>query len=224
VVEPTVPRVFFGHQSVGQNVLDGVRRLHGDRGDPVPEIQDAYLGENENPLSKIEDFDARLRGGLGEQVDVAMMKLCYIDVTASTDIGALFDAYRSTLAALAQDHPALVLVHVTMPLTTELSRLSRLRARLTGNDRYGPDENVARERLNALIRAEYADGHVFDLAAVESTRPDGSRVAGRHDGSDYFALYDGYASDLGHLNVVGAEVAARAWLATVSEATRDGRP
>lgn len=218
----TGARVFFGHQSVGQNVLDGVRRLHGDRGEPVPEIQDAYLGENENPLSKIEDFDARLRGGLRGQVDVAMMKLCYIDVTAQTDVDGLFESYRTTLSALAQDYPDVTFAHATVPLTTERTGLSKLRARLTGNDRYGPDENLARERLNARIRAEYAEGHVFDLAAAESTRPDGSRVTGRHDGFDYFALYDGYASDLGHLNAAGAEVAARAWLATVAGANRDG--
>lgn len=217
----TGARVFFGHQSVGQDVLDGVRRL-ADRGEPVPVIQDACIGANEDPLLKIEDFDARLRGGVGEQVDVAMMKLCYIDVTARTDIGALFEAYRTTLSDLERDYPEVTLVHVTVPLTAERSGLSRLRARVTGNDRYGPDENAARERLNALIRAEYADGHLFDLAAVESTRPDGTRVAGRHDGSDYYALYDGYAADLGHLDAAGAEVAAAAWLATVARAAREG--
>jgi hypothetical protein len=100
--------------------------------------------------------------------------------------------------------------------------MTRLKAKLTGNLRYGRDENVRRERLNALIRAEYADDHLFDLAAVESTRPDGTRVSGRHDGSDYFALHDGYASDLGHLNAAGAEVAARAWLTTVVRAAHGG--
>jgi hypothetical protein len=214
-------RVFFGHQSVGKDVLDGVRSL-ARRGEPVPEIQDALIGENENPLLKIEDFATRMRGGLGEQVDVAMMKLCYIDVTARADVDALFETYRTTLSALERDYPEVTFVHVTVPLTTERSGLSKLRAGLTGNDRYGPDENAARERLNALIRDAYAEQHLFDLAAVESTRPDGSRVAGRHDGSDYFALYGGYASDLGHLNAAGAEVAAAAWLTAVAGTARGG--
>jgi len=213
-------RVFFGHQSVGQDVLGGVRRL-AERGEQVPVIQDARLGANEDPLLKIQDFDARLRGGVAEQVDVAMMKLCYIDITARTDVAALLAAYRTTLAGLERDYPDVAFVHVTVPLTAERSRLSRLRARLTGNDRYGADENVARERLNALIRAEYA-GRLFDLAAVESTRPDGTRVTGRHEGSDYYALHDGYAADLGHLDAAGAEVAAAAWLAAVARAARHG--
>lgn len=198
-------------------MLGGVHSL-ADRGEPVPAIQDALIGANEDPLRKIEDFAARVRSGVGEQVDVAMMKLCYIDVTARTDVDALFATYRTTLSALERDHPQVTFVHVTVPLTAERSGLSKLRARLTGNDRYGSDENVARERLNALIRAAYASQHLFDLAGVESTRPDGSRVTGRHDGADYFALYDGYASDLGHLNAAGAEVAAAAWLTAVAGA------
>jgi hypothetical protein len=215
-------RVFFGHQSVGSDVLGGVRGL-ADGGEPVPEIHDAVIGENEQPLLKIEDFAARVRSGVGEQVDVAMMKLCYIDVTARTDVDALFETYRTTMSALQREYPRIAFVHVTVPLTAERRGLSRLRARLTGNDRYGPDENVVRERLNALIRAAYADQHLFDLARVESTRPDGSRVAGRHDGSDYFALYDGYASDLGHLNPTGAATAAAAWLGAVAGAAATSR-
>ena len=210
-------RVFFGHQSVGADVLRGVRRL-ADRGEPVPVVEDALIGANEDPRSKIADFDARLRGGLAEQVDVAMMKLCYIDVSARTDVDALFATYRTTLSALERDHPQVSFVHVTVPLATERGRLSRLRARVTGNDRFGPAENVQRERLNALIRAEYAGDRLFDLAAVESTRPDGSRVAGHHEGADYYALHDGYAADLGHLDEAGAEVAARAWLVAIARA------
>jgi len=216
------PRVFFGHQSVGQDVLGGVSRLAAS-GASVPEVVDARIGANEEPLAKIADFDARVRDGLGERVDVAMMKLCYIDVTAGTDVRALFDAYRTTLSALERDHPAVSFVHVTVPLTTEQGRLTRLRSRLTGNDRFGPAENVQRERLNALFRAEYAGDRLFDLAAVESTRPDGTRVSGRHEGADYFALHDGYAADLGHLNEPGAEVAATAWLAAVARAAGAGR-
>ena len=51
--------------------------------------------------------------------------------------------------------------------------------------------------MNALIRGEYAGRHLFDLAAIESTKPDGTRVSGRYDNQGYFALYDGYTSDSG---------------------------
>ena len=216
-------RVFFGHQSVGQNVLEGVRELYADHEQPAPVVKDAFIGENEKPLRKIEDFDATMRSAGGEDVDVAMMKLCYIDITPQTDVEALFDTYRTTLAALDKDLPTVQFVHVTVPLMTEPGSLSRLKARLTGNERFGPAENVMRERLNTLIRREYAGGHLFDLAAVESTTPDGARVSGTHRGTTYYALHDGYASDNGHLNQVGARTAATAWLTTVAAAARAGR-
>jgi len=56
----------------------------------------------------------------------------------------------------------------------------------------GQADNVARERFNALIRGEYAGHHLFDIAAIESTKPDGTRVSGSYDNQGYFALYDGY--------------------------------
>ena len=40
----------------------------------------------------------------------------------------------------------------------------------------GQADKVARERLNALIRGEYAGHHLFDIAAIESTE------ARRHEG------------------------------------------
>ncbi len=68
-------------------------------------------------------------------------------------------------------------------------------------------DNAARERFNALLRAEYGT-RLFDVAAFESTAPDGSRIHGTVDGQEYFALYDGYALDEGHLNATASAVAA----------------
>jgi len=226
-------KVFFGHQSVGMNVLDGVRGVYGARGMAAPTIgqggtqpgkdggfvDHAFIGENEKPLLKVQDFDAKMRSGIGPRVDVAMMKLCYVDITSKTDIGALLAMYRETIAALERDFPKVTFVHVTVPLMTEQGQLSKLKSRLTGNSRYGPAENAARERLNALIRPEYAGKQLFDLAAVESTAPDGSRAVGTYQGQRYYRLYDGYASDSGHLNGEGARVAATTWLKAIAQAS-----
>ena len=106
---------------------------------------------------------------------------------------ALFATYRGTIAALGRDFPEVTFVHVTVPLMTEQGQLSKLKSRLTGSSGHGPAENAARERLNELIRREYAGGHLFDLAAVESTAPDGSRAVGTYKGQQYYRLYDGYA-------------------------------
>lgn len=226
-------RVFFGHQSVGMSLLAAVPGLYRDEklaAVPVQQesarpggaggfLDHVFLGRNEDPELKIDDFAARLRSGLGHQVDVALMKFCYVDITSRTDVHALFGKYRDTIAALEREFPDVTFVHVTVPLTTEPRLPGRVRALLTRSDRYMPAENVVRERLNNLIRQEYAGHHLFDLAALESTAPDGTRVSGEHEGQPYFALYDGYASDNGHLDGQAASRAAAALLKTIAAAS-----
>jgi hypothetical protein len=234
-------RVFFGHQSVGMNVLNAVPGVYADHGVSAPPIEQGrtqpganggfiahkFIGENGERLLKLEDFDRTIRGGMGRQVDVALMKFCWGDIWSDTDVDALFARYRDTMAALERDFPNVTFIHVTVPLTTEPGTThvftelkTRLKTLLGGRDLFDQRANVARERLNALIRGEYAGRHLFDLAAIESTKPDGTRVAGRYDNQGYFALYDGYASDIGHLNAVGAKIAATAFLEAIAQASR----
>lgn len=229
-------RAFFGHQSVGVNILKGVSSVyaaHGITAPPIGEgavlpggeggfIDHAFIGENGNPLLKIQDFTAKLRAGLGEQVDVAMMKLCYVDITSGTDISAVFDAYRDTLTALRREFPRVTFIYVTVPLTTQAGLLSKVKSLLTSSGASAAD-NAARERFNALIRQQYAGDHLLDLAAAESTAPDGGRVADTYDGQRYYLLYDGYASDAGHLNAEGARVVATAWLTAIAQSLRGSR-
>ena len=226
-------RAFFGHQSVGMNMLDGVSGVYAAHGMAPPTIEQGgtqpskdggfidhvFIGQNENPLLKIQDFDAQMRAGIGEQVDVAMMKFCYVDITSNTDVNTLFATYRQTMAALQRDFPKVTFVHVTVPLMTDPPLLSRLKSLLTGSSQSGPPDNLARERLNDLIRHEYAGDHLLDLAAIESTAPDGSRTGGTYQGQQYYRLYDGYASDPGHLNSEGARIAATAWLKATAQAS-----
>lgn len=226
-------KVFFGHQSVGMNVLDGVvgvYRAHSmtapaiEQGGTRPDqdggfIDHAFIGENEKPSLKIQDFDAKMRSGIGRQVDVAMMKFCYVDITADTDVDALFATYRETMTALQRDFPEVTFIYMTAPLTTEQRLLSNLKSRITGSNGYGAADNAARERLNALIRREYAGRPLFDLAAIESTAPDGSRAVSTYERQRYYWLYNVYASDSGHLNDTGARVAATAWLKAIAQAS-----
>jgi hypothetical protein len=119
------------------------------------------------------------------------------------------------MAALERDFPNVTFIHVTEPLTTEPGLFTELKIRLKTllgrMDWRGERATVARERLNTLIRGEYAGRHLFDLAAIESTKPDGTRVSG---------LYDGYASDFAHLNAVGSKIAATAFLEAIAQASR----
>jgi hypothetical protein len=225
-------KVFFGHQSVGMNMLDGVRGVytaHGMAAPPIGQgsagpgsddgfIGHAFIGDNGKPLLKIEDFAGKLRAGTGRRVGVAMMKFCYVDITSGTDVTAVFGSYRATMAALAREFPDVTFIHATVPLTTQPGLLSTVKSLLTGGGA-GAADNAARERLNALIRHDYAGDHLFDLAAIESTAPSGSRVTGTGDGQRYYTLYSGYAADSGHLNDEGAQVVATAWLRAIAQAS-----
>jgi hypothetical protein len=230
----TQARVFFGHQSVGMNILEGVPGVFSQHGVPGPDIQQGRtaptslggfieqdaIGENTQPMKKIQDFDAAIRGGLGKDLDVAMMKFCYVDIAPTTDVNALFTAYRDTISALERDYPTVTFIKVTVPVTAEPGLLSKVKARVLGGGEMSQAASVQRQRLNELIRQQYADDHLFDLAAVESTAPDGTRSTGSYQGSHYATLYAGYSSDGGHLNAQGSRIAAAAWLKAIAAAAR----
>jgi len=197
--------LFFGHQSVGQNVLDGISSVYTAKGVAAPTITEiragetanggfvhTAIGENGDPVGKFAAFDSMLRGGQAAHTDVALMKLCYVDIRWNTDVDRVFAQYQSTLGALQRDYPEVTFLHVTTPLTTSGSVKDRIRAVIGRND------NEARARYNQLLRQTYGD-QVFDLAALESTAPDDSQGS---------ALYDGYSLDGAHLNETGSAVVA----------------
>src|SRR5882724_12988489 len=74
-------RVYFGHQSVGANILQGVKELSGATGVPVF-IKDEFVPENGDPKRKLESFKKSV--GAGSRYDVALVKFCYVDIDADT--------------------------------------------------------------------------------------------------------------------------------------------
>jgi hypothetical protein len=215
-------RVFFAHQSVGANILDGVQRLAHAEGVSVriAELPSAsavapgtvghfFVPENGAPLAKLENFGRAL--GEGSHVDVAVLKFCYADIDAGSDPAALFARYETTIEALRKANPRTVFVHVTLPLTTAQGGVKALVKRLIGRAPYGTVENVRREEYNRLLRQTYGGREpVFDLARVESTAPDGHRVTVAWNGAVAPAMAPEYTDDGGHLNAEGRRRAARA--------------
>ena len=137
-------RVLLGHFSVGMNVLEAVPGVYADHGVSAPPIEQGraepganggfishkFIGEDVKPLLKLEDFDRTMRGGMGRQVDVALMKFCWVDISSTTDVDTLFARYRDTMAALERDFPNVTFIHVTVPLTTEPGLYTELKTRL----------------------------------------------------------------------------------------------
>jgi hypothetical protein len=211
-------RIFFGHQSVGDNIMDGVADVLRDEpriglrvaGDEAALAGDGgtfahgRVGKNGDPGLKTDDFARRIEGPLRGRVDVAFHKYCYADIIETSDVNAIFDRYRTTMARLRADFPGVVFVHVTTPLVRVQSGPKATLKLLLGKSpgRYGG--NFARERFNDLMREAYRGREpLFDLATVESTRPDGSREAIRAGNRRGYALVPAYTSDNSHLNEVG---------------------
>jgi hypothetical protein len=223
--------VYFNHASVGDNILEGLGRLDGGlpvrRGDG-PEagalegtgILHTRLGSNGQPLSKLEGF-AEMLGRLPRPPDVAIMKFCYADILTGDGLDDLFTRYQKTYAELQARYPTTRFLHVTVPLASrpEWSLKGSLKALL---GREGVHPNEPREVWNERIRRTYGPDLVFDLAKVESTRPDGRREQFEQGDRWVPALLSSYTTDGGHLNALGQDVVARAFAHRIAEVLRAG--
>ena len=219
-------RVFFAHQSVGMNLLEGVRLMGAacpelpfplvvDRGDAWHGgVTHAFVPENGDPDRKLAAFRRELDSGIGAIADVAILKLCYSDFGAATDPIALFATYQRTMTAIRHDYPHLTLAHVTVPLTTVAAGGSAAVMRLLGRPLPGIVENSVREEFNQLVRhANAGTSMVFDLARLESTTPTGERDVRPWNGRLVPRLHAGYTDDGGHLNAAGRMRFGRAFVA-----------
>jgi hypothetical protein len=223
-------KILFGHQSVGMNILDGIRRISVRVGVPVqitevksvnevtgPMIAHTFIRENEYPLRKLKSFTMAL-DSRNAKVDSAFMKFCFVDFRPDTDAKALFEQYRETIEKLKVLHPDTTFVHVTTPLhIVEGGPTARIKYWLGLSPLYGTMENLRREEYNALLRKTY-QGHdpIFDLARVESTRPDGSVESVKWQGETIPVLVPEYSSDGGHLNEKGEDIAAGELISVLS--------
>jgi hypothetical protein len=226
-------KVFFGHQSVGTNILQGVRDLmaqdsrvrlnivrNADPGAvPGPALVESVIGENFDPALKMGDFVAALDRGMGKQGGIAVCKFCYVDVTRSTDIGQIFDVYCRRVGEIRAKHPGITIVHVTVPLTSEEPGLKALAKRALGWPT-ARELNIKRNQYNKLLLAQYgATDVIFDLAAAESTRPDGSRASFTVGNEAIYTLVPEFTSDGGHLNELGRRIVAHQFLVALARAS-----
>lgn len=224
-------RVFFGHQSVGANLLDGMGQLASQSGVALHIVQTqlasavqpaqlghSFVGENGDPAGKLKAFEQAMGQG-NSGVQIAMVKFCYVDFSPDTDVQALFARYRSTLQSLRSRNPATTFVHMTVPLTQVQTGPKAFIKRALGRAPYGVLENRQREAYNQLLRQTYQGREpVFDLAHLESTAPDGSMATVDWQGQTIPVLADAYSDDGGHLNAPARLYAARALVSVLAQA------
>jgi len=227
-------KIFFGHQSVGYNIVEGLQEIQATKPDIRLNIQEtrdpqafqdgvfahAKLGKNRDVGTKCESFDRALRDGLGDKVDIAFFKFCYVDVEQGADTRRLFDQYAATIEEARRRYPRVMIVPMTVPLTAvptgPRERLKTLFKRGASDFQ----DNRNRHELNRLIVDRYGpSGQLFDLARFESTDPDGRPVTVERDGVAVPAMFPAYTEDGGHLNAAGRRIVATNLLLLLAKLT-----
>jgi hypothetical protein len=231
-------RIFFAHQSVGANIVEGLTSVSRtvspeiriiESASAVPEtgsfFAHAKLGQNGDPKGKTDAFVAALEGPLRNRVDVAFQKYCYADFYADSNPADVFEHYRLGMERLHRDFPGLTIVHVTTPLTIVQTGPKAWVKRVIGRapDHYA--DNLVREQYNELLRRHYKGKEpIFDLAALETSRADGSRPSVTFNGSPVYALLPQYSSDGSHLNESGQARVARALVSFLGDVVEHKQP
>jgi hypothetical protein len=216
-------KIYFGHQSVGYNILDGVRAVLKENPQIKMAIEETYdpeaysagsiahsqIGYNGNPKSKLDMFAFIAKSGGAEKADILFFKFCYVDFDAETDVKTLFEAYKKTFEQLKSKYPQTTFVHLTVPLTSLQTGPKVWIKKIIGRPVGGTMENIKRHEFNEMLRATYAGKQpLLDIATIESTFPDGRRATFESNGKTYYSLVPAYTHDGGHLNETGRKIVA----------------
>ena len=217
-------RIYFGHQSVGSNIMDGIKDVMAAHQEIKLNIVEtanksefkvglfahSRVGKNIDPKSKIDAFANFMENGIGNMANIAFFKFCYVDVTARTDVERVFAAYRNTISRLRESYPGTMLIHVTAPLTvTKTTFKTWIKKIIRKKDIWEYDDNIKRNQFNELLKKEYNGKEpIFNLSKIESTFHDGTRSSFTKDGRTYYSLISDYTHDGGHLNEKGRKIVA----------------
>ncbi len=227
-------KIFFAHMSVGYNILDGLRTVIGENpgislniietSEPIifaqPGLYHAELGYNAQPYDKLKSFET-LVNSANIPPDIALMKFCYVDITAQTDAEQLFDAYQAAFARLQKQFPKTLFLHCTVPLTSEppsLKQRFKQRIKAVLGKYTITDDNAARMRFNAMLREAFPSRAVFDLALAEAADRQGFLCCKMKNKTPVPFLRREFTSDGGHLNADGAKQAGEQLLIALSKA------
>lgn len=236
----SVKKIYFGHQSVGYNIIDGIRDLMKINHKIKLNIQEtvdlsnyqngvfahSQNGENGNPQSKINSFALTMRTSMGKHADIAFFKFCYVDFNENTDVKYVFDHYKKAMNELKIKYPGTVFLHATVPLTTEeeflgvIDRVKDIIKKIIGRTTYAEKialSNIKRNEYNVLLLKEYGKGSVIDVAAYESIGPDGQQYLSINSGPEHPTMAPANTFDGGHLNEKGRILVADKFLVELTK-------
>ena len=229
--------IYFGHMSVGLNIIDGVRDVLSENPNMslnINELKDslsmsldgfyhAPLGYNSEPMEKIHSFQSQMMD-LETTPDIAFMKFCYVDFYAGTDVDRIFGAYQAMVTELENKFPDTIFMHCTVPLKTKpltsKRKVKELVKKCLGKSTL-IDDNWTRDKFSNLINKTYQPETIIDLAQFESTTSDGTRFFRTKNGEKIPFLYDKFSSDGGHLNETGRKHVAEQLLIHLANCSKE---
>jgi len=223
-------KIYFGHQSVGYNMIDGIEmilienpniKLNIKKGKDLnlfnsPVFAHDDNGSNRNPKSKIDDFCVTIENGLGDKVDIAGFKFCYVDVEKGTNVNDLFSYYKKQMNEVALKYPNVIFIHYTVPLKSLQIGPKALIKKILGKD-IGVEDNMVRNEFNDLLRKEYRDQGIFDIAKIESTFTDGKRSFSEVNDKKVYTMIPSFTNDGGHLSMSGKKRIGKEYLCFLAE-------
>lgn len=233
-VEKLRVRVLFGVQSVGADIAKGIPAAYSAAHVRKPKVTTwrkadkvkgavvatAPIGRNGKPMSKLRDFAALVNDAPRNSIDVAVMAFDYQDITATTDVDNVFESYAATMDSIETANPDVTFLYATVPVSRANSWRSVDRAQVKGLhevDQPVWQDNIARERLNALIRDQYAStGRLFDIAALQARLGEGKVAAKQHEGQWYYVMNPALTSDGKRLSRSGSTQLAQGLMRLVS--------
>jgi len=209
-------KIYFGHQSVGYNIMEGVENIvrqmpeiklnirkaisAEDFNEPV--FAHSPVGQNKDPYSKIDGFKKLMESGIADKVDIAFFKFCYVDIVKDTDLDDIFSYYSKVLTELQNKYPNVKFIHCTVPLNATPQGIRTKIKRLLGKNTWTDEDNISRNLFNNRLKEKYGGG-VFDIALYEATKLDGSINSFNQGDKAYLSMVSEYTTDGGHLNEVG---------------------
>jgi len=227
--------VYFGHQSVGDNIAAGIERLNSDlklglrlvqTHEPSAVSHPAFVhfhaGRNQDPSSKNAAIVRMLESRPRPDQAIVLLKYCYVDIDHDRDVEAMFSAYQATVRNIRARFPDVTIVHSTVPVTTVETAMKAQAKQLLGKPSVR-QAAITRQRYNALVRAAFAGREpLFDIARIESTGPNHERVFFDAKGQKIETLAPEYTSDGGHLNERGQALVAKELLNVLARITEKG--
>ena len=223
-------KIYFGHQSVGYNIVEGIEDIIKSHPqiklnvvktcDPAAFVKPVFahsgVGKNTEPDSKINDFVNIMDSGVGEEVDIAILKFCYVDITRDSEPQKIFNDYQTSIKDLKNRYPKIKFLHSTVPLRSApkgIERNLKQTIKLILGKPGVVEDNIKRQCYNDLLRDAYNQTEpFFDLALVESVGPESKRYYAAAGTEKVYMMASEYTYDGGHLNSLGRKNVAEQFL------------